>query len=120
MATYLCCRCCKKKVSVVTSFIFYVQRPIFFFFPLAEYSPIWQIFISPSLPAMGQYMFHCLLNLFVKSAGINNEISTQLSKNTRQRASPDATFLSPDDKEDDGGALAGTEVEGNPGNFCNL
>jgi hypothetical protein len=69
---------------------------------------------------MGQFMFHCLLNLFVTSVGINNEISTQLSKNTRQRASPDATFPSPDDKEDDGGALAGTEVEGNPGNFCNL
>jgi hypothetical protein len=40
--------------------------------------------------------------------GINNEISTQLGKNTRQRASPDAPFPSPDDKEDDGGALAGS------------
>jgi len=44
------------------------------------------------------------------SVGINNEISTQLSKNTRQRAllSPDATYPPPDDKEDDGGALAST------------
>ena len=59
---------------------------------------------------MGQFIFHCLLNLFVSSLGINNEISTQLSKNTRQRAliSPDVTYLPPDDKEDDEGALTGT------------
>ena len=59
---------------------------------------------------MGQYIFHCLLYLFVKFVGINNEISTQLSKNIRQRAllSPDVTFLSPDDKDDDGGALTRT------------
>ena len=29
---------------------------------------------------MGQFIFHCLLNLFVTSVGINNEISNQLSK----------------------------------------
>ena len=56
----------------------------------------------------GPIYFSLLLNLFVTSVGINNEIYTQLSKNTRQRASPDATFPSPDDKEDDGGALTGT------------
>ena len=59
---------------------------------------------------MGQYIFHCLLYLFVTFVGINNEISTQLSKNTRQRAllSPEATFPSPDDKKDDGGAPVGS------------
>ena len=48
-----------------------------------------------------------LLNLFIMSVGINNE-SPPNSAKTRQRASPDATFPSSDDKEDDGGALAGT------------
>ena len=36
--------------------------------------------------------FSSLLNFFVTSVGINNEISIQLGKNTRQRASPNATF----------------------------
>ncbi len=46
--------------------------------PLAEYSLIWQIIIV---------FFHCLLYLFATCVGINNEISTQCSNNTRQRAS---------------------------------
>ena len=45
--------------------------------PLAEYSLIWQMFIV---------FFHCLLYLFATCVGINNEISTQCSNNTRQRA----------------------------------
>ncbi len=42
----------------------------------------------------GPIYFSLLLNLFVTSVGINNEIYTQLSKNTRQRylLSPDASL----------------------------
>ena len=57
--------------------------------------PIFGRFLFPlSHLTMGQYIFHCLLYLFVKFVGINNEISTQLSKNTRQRylLSPDASL----------------------------
>ena len=56
---------------------------------------------------MGQFILH---RQSIYALHVWESIITQLSKNTRQRAllCPDATFPSPDDKEDDGGALADT------------
>jgi hypothetical protein len=81
-----------------------VQPTIFFVFfsSLAECVPYF--FADFHFPNNYGPIFHWLLKLLVTSVGINNKIST----GQRALMSPDATFLLPDDKEDDGGALAGT------------